>query len=125
MTCPKCQSRMEKVEFGGVEVDRCDGCRGIWFDAGERESLKELSGSEVVDVGDEKEGAEFDRIRAYKCPKCGGRMLKMTAFGRHAIHYEACLGCGGMFLDAGEFRDEKKTTLLQRIRAVLAEGGTL
>jgi len=32
---------MAKVAFEGVEVDRCTLCDGIWFDALEKEQLRD------------------------------------------------------------------------------------
>ena len=32
MDCPKCQARLEPVQYAGVEVDRCVRCGGLWFD---------------------------------------------------------------------------------------------
>ena len=37
MNCPKCSSEMETVTYDDVEVDRCSGCQGLWFDGGEIE----------------------------------------------------------------------------------------
>ena len=42
LSCPKCKAAMEKVSFGGVTVDRCVSCKGLWFDASEREQLRDL-----------------------------------------------------------------------------------
>lgn len=33
--CPKCRKSMEIIDYGGVEVDICKECRGIWLDKGE------------------------------------------------------------------------------------------
>ena len=33
--CPRCQRRMRIAFFGDVEVNRCDGCGGLYFDEGE------------------------------------------------------------------------------------------
>ncbi|MBT3899588.1 MAG: zf-TFIIB domain-containing protein, partial [Gammaproteobacteria bacterium] len=45
MDCPKCKSFMEEKTLstlqGGVTVDRCTGCQGLWFDIGEAETLKD------------------------------------------------------------------------------------
>ena len=30
MICPKCISPMATVEFGGVEIERCSNCQGLW-----------------------------------------------------------------------------------------------
>jgi Zn-finger nucleic acid-binding protein len=45
MQCPKCKASMEKVVFEGVEVDRCMGCWGIWFDFQEQKQLKQMKGA--------------------------------------------------------------------------------
>jgi hypothetical protein len=39
MHCPKCGARLVEERYHEVAVDRCTECRGIWFDAGEAESL--------------------------------------------------------------------------------------
>ncbi len=33
--CPRCQREMSIAFFGDVEVDRCDGCGGLYFEQGE------------------------------------------------------------------------------------------
>ena len=39
MTCPKCQSQMRQYERGGVVIDQCGECRGIFLDRGELDHL--------------------------------------------------------------------------------------
>ena len=39
MHCPKCGHDLVEERYHGVQVDRCGNCKGIWFDAGEAESL--------------------------------------------------------------------------------------
>ena len=39
MKCPKCGHDLATEEYHGLEVDRCTGCDGVWFDAGEAEQL--------------------------------------------------------------------------------------
>ncbi len=39
LICPKCQSKMRSVERGGVTVDVCKQCRGVFLDRGELEQL--------------------------------------------------------------------------------------
>lgn len=49
MKCPKCGADLTTEDYHGIEVDRCPECDGVWFDAGEVESLvKKESG--VLDV---------------------------------------------------------------------------
>nr|WP_225954448.1 zf-TFIIB domain-containing protein [Kibdelosporangium phytohabitans] len=37
--CPKCQNTMQTVDRGGVHIDQCQGCRGIFLDRGELEQI--------------------------------------------------------------------------------------
>jgi ribosomal protein L37AE/L43A len=39
MKCPKCGYDLITGEWHGIEIDQCTHCHGIWFDAGEAESL--------------------------------------------------------------------------------------
>lgn len=39
LVCPKCQGKMRSQERGGVTVDVCKQCRGVFFDRGELERL--------------------------------------------------------------------------------------
>lgn len=43
MTCPKCQNVMRTVDKGGVHIEQCEGCRGIFLDHGE---LERIAGAE-------------------------------------------------------------------------------
>jgi len=52
---------MEKIEFHSLVIDRCTDCKGMWFDMLEAEQLKEVAGSEQIDIGDPKEGEPVDR----------------------------------------------------------------
>ena len=39
MKCPKCGASLTSETWHAVQVDRCPECLGIWFDAGEAETL--------------------------------------------------------------------------------------
>jgi Zn-finger nucleic acid-binding protein len=39
LTCPKCEGAMRTYERGGVTVDQCGECRGIFLDRGELDRL--------------------------------------------------------------------------------------
>jgi len=39
MRCPKCGMELLEIKHSGHTVDQCSGCRGLWLDAGELESL--------------------------------------------------------------------------------------
>jgi len=42
MKCPKCGMELIEVDYQGIKVDKCSGCRGIWLDAGELEAVAGL-----------------------------------------------------------------------------------
>jgi PAT family beta-lactamase induction signal transducer AmpG len=105
MRCPKCRADMEQVEFEGVEIDRCKYCKGIWFDAGEREALQDIKGATAIDTGDAKSGKEANKVDNYACPRCSGAMVKVVDPQQTHIWFEVCSSCSGSFFDAGEFTD--------------------
>ena len=39
MKCPKCGHDLVEEDLEGVSIDRCSFCEGVFFDAGELESL--------------------------------------------------------------------------------------
>ncbi len=108
MNCPKCGAEMETVTFHGVEVDRCTQCKGLWFDAMEKEELKRYEGSEEIDVGDAKLGRQYNTVDRIDCPQCHTQMIRMVDLGQPHIWFESCTVCYGAFFDAGEFRDYKQ-----------------
>lgn len=120
MNCPKCQSKMEKVTFADVEVDRCTHCKGIWFNMLERERLKSVKGSEAIDVGNPENGAGYDTVDRIDCPVCRTRMIRMVDKDQPHIRYESCGVCHGAFFDAGEFTDYKDRTLKDFFKDFLA-----
>lgn len=122
MKCPKCSAAMEKVQYEGVEVDRCSGCRGIWFDMLEHEDLKAISGSETIDTGSPEQGRANDATRRIRCPVCDQPMIGMVVAGQPHIAYEACTICYGIYFDAGEFRDFREETFAETWRAIFGGG---
>ena len=33
--CPKCDGKLVETEYENVKIDVCNGCTGVWLDAGE------------------------------------------------------------------------------------------
>jgi uncharacterized paraquat-inducible protein A len=44
MKCPKCGADLKVELLRGIEVDRCEECSGVWFDAGELEAITKADG---------------------------------------------------------------------------------
>ena len=121
INCPRCSAAMGKITFGSVVVDRCTSCKGLWFDAREHERLKDVEGSETIDVGppagatkpaaDAADQSNRPADAKIDCPVCHTRMIRMVDHQQPHIHYESCTVCHGVFFDAGEFRDYKEQTV--------------
>ena len=109
MDCPKCKAKMETVNFNGIEVDRCTGCKGIWFDRGEKELMKDAAGSESIDTQSDSTTEGYEEIN---CPKCQSKMTVNTKdLGEKHLIYETCMGCGGSFLIQVNLKTLRMTTL--------------
>lgn len=110
LDCPKCGGSLTPVTYQGVEIDRCQQCGGMWFDSLEAETLKRLSGSEVLDKGNiASTSSQGDRHESeIVCPRCQEPMMGMLDIDKYSIWYEKCLNCEGVWLDAGEFKQFKR-----------------
>lgn len=100
--CPDCRIPLYEIGMEGELVDRCPGCRGIFFDHGELESLIRifqcfrsvtLREPEVESVPQ----SEIDRL--VECPADGTPMNPVDVGG---LVYDTCPTCQGVWLDAGE-----------------------
>jgi len=105
MRCPKCRADMEQINYEGTDIDRCTICKGIWFDAGEIEVLRDKQAATAIDTGDAKTGKLSNTIDNYQCPRCSGAMVRVVDPKQTHIWYETCSSCHGSYLDAGELRD--------------------
>ncbi len=119
MKCPKCDSDFDRIIFEDIEVDRCKLCKGLWFDMLEKEDLVKLEGSESIDVGSVARGERYDHLRDISCPRCHQKMISMVDKDQLHISYESCPRCHGAYLDAGEFRDLKEHTVVERFSEIL------
>ena len=121
MLCPKCNETMQTITYADIDVERCDGCKGLWFDMLERQHLAAIEGSEAIDIGSAKTGERFNQIDDIKCPHCRCSMLKMVDAQQRHIWYEACPSCYGVYFDAGEFRDYKENTVMDFFRDLFSK----
>jgi Zn-finger nucleic acid-binding protein len=119
MQCPKCDEQFETISHADIELERCLGCRGLWFDMLEKDDLVNIEGSEAIDIGSEQVGQKYRDMQDVKCPHCAVEMIPMVDKDQFHIKYESCPICYGTFFDAGEFRDLKEHSVLERFREML------
>lgn len=118
LKCPKCDHGMEEITHEGVAIDRCTNCLGLWFDNDEIEQLKAIKDGHLLDIGDAKLGWKWDSHADISCPRCGEPMEKSADPKQKHIWYEKCVE-HGIFMDAGEFKDYKFESMLDRFRSLI------
>ena len=60
LLCPGCGSIMDMESVGGVEIDVCLQCNGVWLDSDELEQLKELDSDDIEKLSPEKLAELYD-----------------------------------------------------------------
>ena len=117
MKCVKCEGQLHRVQVGDIEVDQCDRCAGIWFDARE---LDRVLGQKSVDALRRLSSPDLalDQRRG-RCPRCrsGGDLVRVAST-LGPIHIDTCPVCGGQWLDGGELeilRQEGFTGSMKRL----------
>ena len=60
LLCPSCGSIMDDEHPGGVEIDVCLQCNGVWLDKKELDLLKEIDSSTMKTLSPEKMAEMYD-----------------------------------------------------------------
>jgi Zn-finger nucleic acid-binding protein len=105
LQCPKCSAAMETFSFHDISVDRCTACKGLWFDALEKDHLDDMNDAASIDVG---AGSATELPAHMDCPVCRTRMIRMVDHGHPDVHFESCTICYGLFFDAGKYREHRE-----------------
>jgi len=120
--CFKDGGEMRRFEVGGVRVDRCKLCGGIWLDKGELETLlsRMPDADELIARFDSASWVErHEKEDDWLCPRDRTELLTVRDPKQKHIEFELCAGCGGVYFDAGELSDLSRLTLAERLRALL------
>lgn len=104
MRCVKCEGTLSPVRVDDVDVDQCDRCGGIWFDAHELERVLGRGHFDALQKrGEPRPG---DDERRGHCPRCRGEgYLVRIAGPSPRVHVDTCAVCGGKWLDGGELTE--------------------
>jgi Zn-finger nucleic acid-binding protein len=107
MLCPRDQTMLQQLTQGGVVVDRCPSCRGLWLDKTE---LKRVAHDSEL----EKLAAEVRAFREpspFGCPRCGGACVSSFV---SEVELDTCTKCHGVWLDHGELDEAKRQLDVKR-----------
>jgi Zn-finger nucleic acid-binding protein len=92
--------------FGDIEVDECEKCKGIWFDAGELRKAKDLTDENLnwMDFDIWKHEDLFKTKPAnLPCPQCDKALVSIN-YADTDVEIDYCPACKGTWLDKGEFK---------------------
>jgi hypothetical protein len=105
MRCPACRNTLEQRESGGIRLDVCRACGGIWFDRFEMKKMDEPfepASDEILNV-EGNDPVRPDPTQRRKCPRCDDLVMMRHHFSvERVVELDECPGCGGVWLDQGE-----------------------
>lgn len=122
MICPNCSAEMSEEQRGGLRLDLCGVCFGVWFDGGELEAYQTGDGSSRLnDVPGPKSTYRPTGDSAHvKCPRCEGDILRVGKIAKHRVL--RCTSCRGLFLpDANSHFKTSKGGILDAAFGALEE----
>lgn len=104
MKCPRCQSKVETRSTGGVEIDECSSCQGIWLTADELRRLKDETDKDLAwmdfELWKHPERFRVDSKRI-QCPTCATALVAID-YDDTGVEVDFCTECRGVWLDGGE-----------------------
>lgn len=104
MNCPKCSAEMSEETRGGVRVDLCGVCFGVWFDGGELEDVHNRGGSQRLS-GLPESSANYEPTgdsAHVRCPRCEGDILRIGRISKREVM--RCTSCRGLYLPQANSR---------------------
>ena len=106
MKCPECSKQMKESPIGEDIINECPRCRGLWFDQGELEAVKDQVLPEMSWLGIDtwKEKADFKvSFDILYCPKCQDIALTVIEDQSFGTEIRLCAQCKGAWLATGQF----------------------
>jgi membrane associated rhomboid family serine protease len=106
---------MSALQYQGVTIDVCPGCRGIWLDPGELAFL--LGADEDLPSLPESmsTGTRFLQTSTYICPRCQGGFDTFEYAPGTDLFIDRCKECKGIWLDSGELKKIRDITARRKM----------
>lgn len=107
MRCPSChKEEFTQVCVGGVALDFCMNCLGLWFEEGELRRATQESADlyRWVDTDLWQDASRFRAGESERVCPIDHIPMRHVHYGDSPITVDACHTCGGIWLDRGEFQ---------------------
>jgi Zn-finger nucleic acid-binding protein len=106
MNCPECDVHLKKFNLADDQIKECPTCRGLWFDKGQLDSVKDevLPETGWLDVNVLKEQFDFKASAdTLSCPQCQDTALVKLQDQTKNTEFCICRQCKGTWLATGQF----------------------
>ena len=107
MQCPQCRQPMKKETIGETLIDECLHCRGLWFDAGEIDAVKDRLAPPELHWADfdlwRRQGRFEVTYDPLRCPRCADIALTTISERETGATVRFCPKCKGAWLTAADF----------------------
>ena len=102
--CPRCGVGLNETEVGGVSVEGCVGCGGVWFDAKEMSALARESSGYLQTLEDRfwPSVTDLKKREQAVCPNCSEPMVQFEFPHSPGVTLDGCMKCKGIWVDDGE-----------------------
>lgn len=101
LSCPRCREGMKELPNRRAVIDRCDQCKGTFFDQGEM--IRLLGESADPKYWLQAATSRQAGLSEIDCPRCkAGMALRRLASDELQVEVDHCGECGGLWLDGGE-----------------------
>jgi len=136
MRCTMCREAMNPLKIGDVQIDECPHCRGIWFDKGELEEVKDDVDPDLrfLNFNIWSRKALFNvHDMPLTCPRCRNVSMRAVNFREPDIDFTFCPFCEGVWLNAGDFqkiidafsREAASKSVADYVKTSLKEGAEI
>jgi len=104
--CPRTAAPLTRMRIGGVDVDVCEDCGGLWLDRLELARFQDpasLMGDALVAHLRQLTTALVDHSLRLRCPRHPGVVMMRRPYSATVpVEVDECPDCGGIWLDAAE-----------------------
>jgi len=107
MDCPRCSVELSAINREDGVISRCSTCGGLWVDGTDlNKILLHANLPALSAIGGQINVEEMTG----QCPACSVDLVVVEGGEKHALHYDTCESCGGLWVD-GEDVDEVPETI--------------
>lgn len=105
MKCPVDETTLEKHKIHSIDIEGCPRCRGLWFEKGELQDMKDIEEFDLrwMDFELWSDQNAFDaQWSSRPCPVCNKNMAAIL-YANTEVTVDYCVDEHGIWLDKGEF----------------------